>query len=181
MTPITFRQHRIIAHNVMLGYIASMLRVIFVWLLVILGAGCQSPEMDTVKAVMPNVTESQARVYCGQGSCLRIVTFSRKQMWVKRGTIETKKFEKAIVAAHDNADEKAMMHLYFADEENEFISAFAELSREEALDFIRNTNVMPSQVGITIRGENGITAKSSTDPDWMSLIMGVDLATDSRE
>ena len=74
-----------------------------------------------------------------------------------------------------------MMHLYFADEENEFISAFAGLSREEALDFIRNTDVMPSQVGITIKGENGITAKSSTDPDWMSLIMGVELATDSRE
>ena len=160
------------------AYIAGMSRVIFVWLLVIIGAGCQSPEIDTVKAVMPNVTDSNASVHCGEGACLRIVTFSRKQMWLKRGTIETKKFEKAIITAHDDVDEKAMMHLYFADQENEFLSAFASLSREKALDLIRNTDVMPSQVGITIKGEDGVTAKSSTDPDWISLILGVDLTID---
>jgi len=46
------------------------------------------------------------------------------------------------------------------------------------LDLIRNTDVMPAQVGITIKGEDGVTAKSSTDPDWMSLILGVDLTID---
>lgn len=158
----------------------GMLRLsVFGWVLVVLGTGCQSPDMDTVKAVMPNVTESNATVHCGGGACLRIVTFSRKQMWVKRGTITTQKFEKLIVKAHEGVDEKAMMHLYFADEDNEFLSAFASLSYDEALDQIRNTDVMPLQAGITIQGEDGITAKSSTDPDWMSLIMGVELVADS--
>ena len=157
-----------------------MSRLNILWLVVvILGTGCQSPEIDTVKAVMPNVTESNASVHCGGGACLRIVTFSRKQMWVERGTIDTQKFEKLIVKAHDDVDERAMMHLYFVDEGNEFLSAFASLSYDEALDLIRNTDVMPSQAGITIQGEDGVTAKSSSDPDWMSLIMGLELADDS--
>ena len=59
-------------------------------------AGCQSPDKDTVKAVMPNVTESSVTALCTEEACVRVASFSRKKMWSERNTIETKKFEKLI-------------------------------------------------------------------------------------
>ena len=54
-------------------------------------------------------------------------------MWMERGTIETEKFEKRIVKNHERWDETAALHLYFANEDEEFRSAFSGLSHEEAL------------------------------------------------
>ena len=74
---------------------------------------------------------------------MNIVTFARKRMWMERGTIETEKFEKRIVKSHERWDEAAALHLYFANEDEEFRSAFSGLSHEETLDLIRDTDVMP--------------------------------------
>ena len=156
-----------------------MSRIIFVGLFIILGTGCQSPEFETVKDVMPNVTEANALVHCNEGACLSIVTFSRKRMWMERGTIETEKFEKRIVKNHERWDETVALHLYFVNKDEEFRSAFSGLSHEEALDLIRDIDVMPAQIGITIRGEDGIKAQSFTDPDWMSFILGAKKPFDS--
>tara|TARA_Y100000589_G_C26879227_1_gene517299 strand:- start:346 stop:663 length:318 start_codon:yes stop_codon:yes gene_type:complete len=100
-------------------------------------------------------------------------------MWMERGTIETEKFEKRIVKNHERWDETAALHVYFANEDEEFRSAFSGLSHEEALDLIRDIDVMPAQIGITIRGEDGIKAQSFTDPDWMSFILGAKKPFDS--
>ena len=156
-----------------------MSRIIVVGLFIILGTGCQSPEFETVKDVMPNVTEANGLVHCNEGACLNIVTFARKRMWMERGTIETEKFEKRIVKNHERWDETAALHVYFANEDEEFRSAFSGLSLEEALDLIRDTDVMPAQIGITIRGEDGIKAQSFTDPDWISFILGAKKPFDS--
>ena len=138
-------------------------------------AGCQSPDKETVKAVMPNVTESSVTARCTEEACVRVASFSRKKMWSERSTIETKKFEKLISGAHKGKDQKVILHVYYAEREGEFMPSISGLSYDEALKAIRGSDMLPSQVGMTTRGEDGIKAKSSTDPDWMSLILGIRL------